>query len=116
MRDAFFTSHHEREEAVFLGDVALVSYLEQLSHGRHQLVLLESRETITRPEDSGKESFWQRRLTVTDIGREVLQGRQDWITLNPIDRWWGGVNLAGDDPRWRWDERTRALEPTEVGT
>lgn len=65
--------------------MVFVSYLEQLSHGWHPLVLLESGETITRPEDSGKESFWQQRLTVTDIGREVLQGRQDWITLNPIE-------------------------------
>jgi hypothetical protein len=26
-----------------------------------------------------------------------------------IDRWIGGVRLAGDDARWRWDEGTEAI-------
>jgi hypothetical protein len=45
------------------------------------------------------------RVTITGAGRDVLDGRSDWIALAGIDRWVGGVHLTGDDV-WRWDERS----------
>ena len=33
-------------------------------------------------------------------------GQLDWSYL---DRWIGGVHLAGDQARWRWDEGTEAI-------
>jgi hypothetical protein len=51
------------------------------------------------------------KIEVTDIGRSVLAGKADHITLNGIDRWIGGVHLLGHRVRWRWDERIREVVP-----
>jgi len=47
-------------------------------------------------------------VTLTDIGRALVAGRTDWIKLNGIDRWLGGVHLGGADI-WRWDEQRQCL-------
>jgi hypothetical protein len=44
---------------------------------------------------------------ITETGRKVIDGRADYIDLNGIDRWPGGVHLKGDKAVWRWD---RAFE------
>jgi hypothetical protein len=39
----------------------------------------------------------------------VLRGEEDHAALNGVDRWVGGVHLAGREPRWRWDEGTESI-------
>jgi hypothetical protein len=46
---------------------------------------------------------------VTALGREVLAGRRDWLSVRAIDVWLGGVHLEGVRPRWRWDGARRRL-------
>jgi hypothetical protein len=49
------------------------------------------------------------KITVTDAGRRILEGKADHIALNGIDRWIGGVHLLGRRVRWRWDERLQKI-------
>jgi len=51
-------------------------------------------------------------VRLTDTGRAVLDGRADWIRLNGIDRWLGGVHLHGADAQWRWDAEAGRLRRT----
>jgi len=46
------------------------------------------------------------RVAITDAGRRVLDGRDDHVALNGVDRWIGGVHVTGD---WRWDEGTESV-------
>ena len=48
-------------------------------------------------------------VILTALGREVLAGRRDWLSVRAIDTWLGGVHLEGDHPRWRWDGAHRRL-------
>jgi hypothetical protein len=49
-------------------------------------------------------------FSVTDAGRQLLEGNADWIKLQGgIDRWLGGVHLTGDQPKWRWDSEKKTL-------
>ena len=48
-------------------------------------------------------------VSLTALGREVLAGRRDWLSVRAIDVWLGGVHLEGDRPRWRWDGAHRRL-------
>ena len=41
---------------------------------------------------------------VTEFGEAVLRGDEDFVRLNGIDLWLGGVHLEGDEAAWRWDE------------
>ena len=45
---------------------------------------------------------------LTRAGTRVLDGSQDAIELNGIDRWIGGVHLTAN-PDWRWDPETRQV-------
>ena len=47
-------------------------------------------------------------IELTDAGRAVLEGRADYIKLNGIDRWIGGVHLTSENV-WRYDPASRAL-------
>ena len=49
------------------------------------------------------------RLHLTDAGRRVLDGQEDHVALNGIDRWIGGVHLKGHEVPWRWNEGTESI-------
>jgi hypothetical protein len=44
-------------------------------------------------------------IALTGAGRDVLRGAADRLRLCGIDRWMGGVHLAGKGPAWRWSTR-----------
>jgi len=46
-------------------------------------------------------------LTITDLGRAVLRGERDWLSLRPSSRWVGGVHVEPGVTGWRWDEAKR---------
>ena len=48
-------------------------------------------------------------LHLTPKGEEILKGADDWITMNGIDRWLGGVHLSGAKALWRWEGRGNRL-------
>ena len=79
---AFVASHHEREDAIYLGDTVFAGYLERMSRGPVPLVELDP-----------SADYWQRPLRLTEAGRRVLAGEVNAIALNGIDRWLGGVHL-----------------------
>jgi hypothetical protein len=47
------------------------------------------------------EAYLRSRLSLTEFGRSVLAGRDDFSRHNPIDRWWGGTHLT-NDCLWRY--------------
>jgi hypothetical protein len=98
--EAFRRSHHEREDAVFLGDTVFAWYLERMSDVPVPLVRFATGDTVHGPgaaED--RTAYWGRALALTDAGRAVLAGEENAIALNGLDRWLGGVPL--EVPRGR---------------
>ncbi len=91
--DAYVASHHELEDPIWLGDSTFLAYLEDLATGSHPLVTLAP----------GEPHPMSRAVDLTDAGRSVLEGRDDRVRLNGIDRWLGGVHLRGREAAWRWD-------------
>jgi hypothetical protein len=53
---------------------------------------------------------WTDVLTITNLGRSVLKGRVDFLSLRPPSRWIGGVQIGPGLPDWRWNEQTRDAE------
>jgi hypothetical protein len=47
-------------------------------------------------------------LSLTDFGKAILAGADDFSRHNPIHRWWGGTELT-NDRLWRWDPEHRRL-------
>ncbi len=49
-------------------------------------------------------------FSITDAGRQLLEGKADWIKMQGgIDRWLGGVHLTGEQPQWRWNAEEENL-------
>ena len=70
--------------------------------GSHPLIDVADPSALTHP-------FGKVDIGITQDGQAVLAGKQDFITLNGIDRWLGGVHLQGDEAAWRWDEANDKL-------
>ncbi len=113
LAEAFPAAHHEREDPVFLGDTVFLSYLLRLSRGAEPLIVLEEGGPLTAlAVGSDLKAVWRRRALLTEAGAAVLAGRRDWLQLQPIDRWLGGVHLRRGAPVWRWNARRQRLERT----
>jgi hypothetical protein len=64
------------------------------------------------PESPGKTSVeapgkFLQLLAITELGRAVLRGERDWLSLRPPSRWVGGVYVEPGVVGWRWDEAKR---------
>jgi hypothetical protein len=85
-----------KEERIYCGDSSAALYLDRLSRGQTPLV-----------------SVSDAKFSLTDAGRSVLRGDEDWISLGGSDRWLGGMHLEGSNARWRWDSANRRSITTE---
>jgi hypothetical protein len=52
--------------------------------------------------------YKQSQLSLTEFGKAVLGGDENFWRHNRIDRWWGGTHLT-NERLWRWDRATRLL-------
>jgi hypothetical protein len=52
---------------------------------------------------------WTDVFTITDLGRAVLRGEVDFLSLRPPQRWVGGVQVAAGSTDWRWHEESRSV-------
>jgi hypothetical protein len=50
---------------------------------------------------------WTDILSITELGRAVLKGETDFMSLAPRSRWVGGVQVGGGMPDWRWNDKAR---------
>jgi hypothetical protein len=87
-----FRTVSQQERRPFLGDGAFFASLRELAGCEVPLLTGDD-------------------VRLTDAGRDVLAGRADHVRLSGIDRWIGGVHLAGRAPAWRYDERLEVLVP-----
>ena len=95
--ELFAALMQEREPMPWLGDIML-------------LFILDGMKAVRAPvftSASGEEGH--RRLTITDLGRAVLAGDVDWLSLSPPDRWLGGVCISAARPCWRWNEQAATV-------
>ena len=92
LAELFRAAHHDREEAMFLGDTVFYDKVQALAAGDAPLADIEN------------ERVW-----LTDAGRDVIAGRRDRVETLGIDRWLGGVHLKGRRVPFRWDPRARRI-------
>jgi len=102
---ALFRAVVAREERPFMGDITFWDRLAALSAGSSPLLRTVDGGDLRVP-GAGEDpiSFASLSLRLTESGRAVLAGRADWVALNGVDRWLGGVHLHGPEAAWRWDD------------
>lgn len=100
--DAFQLLNAEREPLPWLGDLGFMQILDCMGQASGKVFL-------RTPDDTSGHAA-RDRLSITDLGRAVLRGDQDWLALMPPSRWVGGVRVVPGESCWRWNESARMAE------
>ncbi len=104
-----FRADQCQETVLFMGDTDVWSHLQRLCVGRAPLLRLTDGGPFLPWRLHNREPFLAQSLSLSEAGHEVLAGRADWLHLNGIDRWLGGVHLHSPGLLWRWDPQNRKL-------
>jgi len=86
----------ERDPLPFLTDLMLKDFVAAMKR--------VARPVFTAAFEDDDRRWYRERLTLTPLGRDLLAGTTDYLSLAPPERWLGGVCVRGDRPCWRWDE------------
>ncbi|WP_169084183.1 DUF1835 domain-containing protein [Paenibacillus sp. PL91] len=103
-----FSQATDKLHVLGMGDIEYWLCLRRLSQGSHPLITIEGSEKIPTLNDS-PHAFLHVKVGLTELGAEVAGYKADWIKLNGIHEWYGGVLLEGSTPPWRWDRQRSAI-------
>lgn len=107
------------EKPRFMGNTSFWQVIHELASASVPLLTVEGPEELHDISKVDREAPTRKELrewniSVNDIGRKVLDGEEDFIRLNGIDCWLGGVHLQGSEAQWRWDEHSGRLFESSV--
>jgi hypothetical protein len=98
----------QTENPVFMGDLSFFRILSELASAATPLI-----QTLQRGESASGHTTAKLDATSTvmlsEAGLRVVQGAEDRVRLNGIDRWLGGVHLQGAESAWRWNRNSDSL-------
>jgi hypothetical protein len=98
-----FAAFGDEEPVYGLGDFQFWLALNQMTHARKPLLTVKNGGG---PEhELSSEEIRNSCFEITETGVAVLQSEADFVALNGIDLWLGGVHLS-EDNLWRWDDQT----------
>lgn len=101
---SLFAAFGERESSYGFGDAQVFLELKRLANAAKPLLTMTDSDNT---KDSGQ--LLKTSFQITDQGKAVLNGDEDFIRTNGIDLWLGGVHLQVDEVAWRWDESQSKL-------
>lgn len=102
-----FQAFGKAEPTYGLGDAQFWLLLRQLAEAG-QPILTTSNGDSHMPTSSS--DFTRSSFALTEKGLSVLRGEDDYIALNGVDTWLGGMHLKGKDV-WRWNYKEETLVP-----
>jgi hypothetical protein len=98
-RNPLYGRLQQRDPLVYNGDLAYFDLLDYM--------LAASAPLFTVTHTVVNEHQFRIDVSITDLGRAVLRGDRDWLSLHPASRWLGGVHIQPGLPCWRWNESRR---------
>jgi hypothetical protein len=103
-----FRATQRLEQPRYLGDAPFFQYIARLANDSCPLLRSSDGAGFDPTAFDCRQEPPPVTVALTDAGRDVLDGRLDWMAVNAIERWLGGVHLRG--PRtWRWDDTSRSV-------
>jgi len=102
---SLFPAFIRREGAYGFGDAQLYVSMRRLTTTTKPLLKQKNgRSTAMDPVEIFMSAF-----EITDHGKAVLAGEEDFVITNGIDKWLGGIHLRGKESAWRWDDDSQQL-------
>jgi hypothetical protein len=87
------------ETRPWMGDSMFYESMRLLTLG--PAPLLRPLGKVPRP---GDPAFATARFEVTEMGRAVIGGTEDWFRVSGVSRWQGSILLEAPRPAWRFDD------------
>lgn len=100
-----FSKFGDAEPVYGLGDSQFSLALRRMADAKAPLITRSNGDN----QELNPEGIHRTAFEITKSGEAVLKGNADFVDLNGIDIWLGGVHLAGKENGWRWDEESRSL-------
>lgn len=101
--DDLFARFCNVEPIYGLGDSQFWLSLQRLSKVNQPLL------TLNGGQHDGENIARDATFEITDLGKAILKGEGDFVSLNGIDRWLGGVYLSDERNLWRWDAKSESI-------
>jgi hypothetical protein len=101
-----FRQFGDKEPIYGLGDFQFWLALKQLGTARNPFLTIENGQSLHGLIDSAKLS--KTKVELTPQGEAALRGEADYVEMNGLDEWLGGVHLKSDRV-WRWDEKSEKI-------
>jgi hypothetical protein len=106
-------SEFEKAEPVYgFGNLQLFNELRRIANVPQPLLVISDVKQKPLTTDAGP--VIEASLEITETGRAVMNGQKNFITLNGIDLWLGGVHLESNKPGWQWDEHSQTLQAVTI--
>ena len=102
-----FPRFADAERSYGLGDSQFWIAMNQMVHAREPL--LKTTDQSSANGGISPEEMRQVEFEMTATGAYVLNGDADFININGLDTWLGGVHLRGKSDIWRWDDQRQRL-------
>jgi len=105
-----FRTAQALEARPFMGDWSFWVELRSLIQvGRPALQVVGEQPLLLPPKvDVKEERFRQQRLRLTEFGEKLLAAKTDFMALNRVLRWIGGVEID-HETNWRWDRHQQVV-------
>ena len=104
-----FRASQKCEDPLYLGNWSFWRYMGQMVNCNNPLLRTEKGEPfLFPPKVENKNQFLLQKLYLTDLGVQVLKDQKNWVSLNGIDKWLGGVHLTPEN-LWWWDQNINCL-------
>jgi hypothetical protein len=104
-----FAAVQETEERQFMGDSTFWIYMKGLMASRPRLLKTSSGKAFIFPTGYPYSTeFTIQEILLAEAGSKVLQNDLDWVRINGIDKWLGGVHLQPGH-FWRWEGSEQRL-------
>ena len=100
-----FRANNREDRVFYLGDTSFGDVLRSLAAGEPAAITLEAHDPSNHILPAGL-------VRITDFGRALLAGTEDWVRAHGVDRWMGGVHLQGREVQWRWDGAVGRVRPS----
>lgn len=101
---SLFPAFGKREPEYGFGDAQVSLELKRLARVARPVLTMTNGASAKNSGQVLDTSF-----QITEHGRAVLRGEDDFVHTNGIDLWLGGVHLEGNEAAWRWDEVAQTL-------
>ena len=108
-----FAAAQASEESRFMGDSLFWLYLARLTESEPRLLRVSNGRPFRLPSFcASSQEFNEQSISITQVGEKVLADELDWIEINGIDKWLGGVHLTTEN-LWRWNSEMQRLIRTK---